>query len=51
MEQLSMKDYAFYIKDGYLVAYVPFNPYTIYGEEKYFNENSFMIKLKKAPSE
>lgn len=51
MEEISIKDYAFYIKDGYLVAFVPFNPYTIYGEQKYFTENSFMFKLKKAPAE
>ncbi len=51
MEEISINDYAFYIKEGYLVAYVPFNPYTIYNEQKYFTEKSFMFKLKKAPAE
>ncbi|MBQ6539270.1 MAG: hypothetical protein IJL76_03220 [Bacilli bacterium] len=48
---IDTKDYAYYVKNGKLTAYVPFNPYSIYGEEEYFTEDRFNITLSKAPEE
>ncbi len=48
---IDTKNYAYYIRDGKLTAYVPFNPYSIYGEEKYFTDDKFIITLADAPIE
>ncbi len=50
-DTIDTKDYAYYIKNGKLTAYVPFTPYSIFGEEDYFTEDHFNITLGKAPEE
>ena len=41
-----MNDNTYYIEDGKLVLYKPFNIYTSYGEEKYFSLDSFRFVVK-----
>ena len=41
-----MDDNAYYIEDGKLILYKPFNIYTDYGEEKYFSLDSFRFIVK-----
>lgn len=45
------KKYAYYISDGNLYAYVPFDNYSFYGEEKYFKDEDFKMFLAEAPDE
>lgn len=50
-DSIDTKDYAYYVKAGQLIAYVPFNPFSIYGEEEYFTEEKFIFALADAPNE
>ncbi len=50
-DSIDTKDYSYYINDGKLAAYVPFNPYSIYGEEEYFQDDHFSIDLSNPPAE
>ena len=43
--------YAYYVEKGNLYAYVPFDAYTIYGEEEYFKDKDFKMYLAEAPEE
>ena len=51
IDNISNKDYALYIKEGNLTAYVPINPYSIYGEDDFFTNDKFNFYLKDAPVE
>lgn len=44
-------NYAYYISDGNLYAYVPFDIYSVYGEENYFKDEDFKMFLAEAPEE
>lgn len=41
-----MNDNTYYIENGKLILYKPFNIYTTYGEEKYFSLDSFRFVVK-----
>lgn len=41
-----MNDNTYYIEDGKLILYKPFNIYTSYGEENYFSLDSFRFIVK-----
>lgn len=41
-----MEDIAYYIDKGKLIVFKPFNIYSIYGEEEYFDEDDFKIIIK-----
>lgn len=41
-----MNDNTYYIENGNLILYKPFNIYTAYGEENYFSLNSFRFIVK-----
>ena len=45
------KAYSYYVENGNLYAYVPFDAYSIYAEEEYFKDKDFKIYLKEAPEE
>ncbi len=51
IDSIDTTDYAYYIKNGKLTAFVPFNPFSIYGEEEYFQEKHFNFVLEEAPAE
>ena len=40
-----LEDINYYIKDGKLVVYKPFIYSSIFGEEEYFTEDSFIFEL------
>ncbi len=51
-KNLNPENYSYYIKDGYLAAYVPFEQYEAFGDDESFDEiDDFLIILKEAPSE
>ena len=51
-QNLDPENYSYYIKDGYLAAYVPFEQYEAFGDDESFDEiNDFLILLKEAPTE
>ncbi len=51
IDSIDTTDYAYYIKNGKLTAYVPFNPFSIYGEDRYFKDKHFNFVLEEAPAE
>ena len=51
IDNIDTNEYALYIKEGNLTAFVPINPYSIYGEESFFTNDKFNFYLKKAPAE
>ena len=51
-QNLNPDNYSYYIKDGYLAAYVPFEQYEAFGDDESFDEiEDYLIILKEAPSE
>lgn len=51
-QNLNPDNYSYYIKDGYLAAYVPFEQYEAFGDDEAFDElDDYLILLKEAPSE
>lgn len=51
-QNLDPENYSYYIKDGYLAAYVPFEQYEAFGDDESFDEiDDFLILLKEAPTE
>ena len=51
-QNLDPENYSYYIKDGYLAAYVPFEQYDAFGDDESFDEiDDFLILLKEAPTE
>lgn len=51
IDNIETNEYALYIKEGNLTAYVPINPYSIYGEDDFFTNDKFNFYLKDAPTE
>ena len=51
-QNLDPENYSYYIKDGYLAAYVPFEQYEAFGDDESFDEvDDFLILLKEAPAD
>jgi len=44
-----LENVGYYIKGGKLYAFRPFNFYSIYGEQEYFEEEDFMFLIKETP--
>lgn len=45
-----LENVSYYIKEGKLYAYKPFNFYSIYGEQEYFEEEDFQFLIKETPT-
>lgn len=41
-----LSDISYYVRDGNLIAFKSFQPYSIFGEEEYFTDKSFEIFIK-----
>lgn len=41
-----LSDISYYVRDGNLIAFKSFQPYSIFGEEEYFTDKSFEILIK-----
>ena len=41
-----LSDISYYVRDGNLIVFKPFQPYSIFGEEEYFTDKSFEIFIK-----
>ena len=49
--EVTEEDYSYYIDKGNLKVFIPFNVYSIYGEEDYFKDSDYEFYLTSAPEE